>query len=294
MLYGQLKDLLGVKMGKSKLSAKLLLNEISYKKHLKNRKTVLINNLRVCKEDFEIENLDILESESSHENQKIKGKTQIKREIGFKNLKNLLDNTSSCQISDALNKLTKRNGVLKGIKSINDNTAYGRIVTVESSSDDWGTSLLGIDACKKGNILFIKTNGPSSAVWGELTSSCAEKKGISGTVIWGATRDINFVLEYNYPVFAKETIPNAGNALGLGKVNIPIKISENPEIIIKKGDFIFGDKSGVVHVPQELFCDVMMKTLEIKDNETNIVSEIKKGNSLSQILGLKDKIDSER
>ncbi len=278
-------------MGKSKLSAKSLLNEISYKKHLKNKKTILVNDLRVCKEDFEIKNLDILESENSQKTGKIKGKKQIKEEIGFENLKNLLDNTSSCQISDALNKLTRRDGVLKGLKSVNNKTAYGRVVTVESSSDDWGTSLLGIDACKKGNILFIKTSGPSSAVWGELTSTCSGEKGIAGTVIWGATRDINFVSENNYPVFAKETIPNAGNALGLGKVNIPIKISESPDIIIKNGDFIFGDKSGVVHVPQELFCDVMIKALEIKANETNIISEIKKGKPLSQIVGLKDKIE---
>ncbi|BBL62762.1 hypothetical protein MARBORIA2_10920 [Methanobrevibacter arboriphilus] len=278
-------------MGKSKLSAKSLLNEISYKKHLKNKKTILVNDLRVCKEDFEIKNLDILESENSQKTEKIKGKKQIKEEIGFENLKNLLDNTSSCQISDALNKLTRRDGVLKGLKSVNNKTAYGRVVTVESSSDDWGTSLLGIDACKKGNILFIKTSGPSSAVWGELTSTCSGEKGIAGTVIWGATRDINFVSENNYPVFAKETIPNAGNALGLGKVNIPIKISESPDIIIKNGDFIFGDKSGVVHVPQELFCDVMIKALEIKANETNIISEIKKGKPLSQIVGLKDKIE---
>ncbi|MEA4956103.1 hypothetical protein SDC9_03481 [bioreactor metagenome] len=278
-------------MGKSKLSAKSLLNEISYKKHLKNKKTVIINDLKICKEDFRIENLDNLESENSYktkkDKEKIKGKNQIKKDFGFENLKKLLDNTASCQISDALNKITKRSGVLNGIKSINGKTAYGRVITVESSSDDWGTSLLGIDAAKKGNIIFIKTNGTSSAVWGELTSSCSEKKGINGTVIWGAVRDINFVSEYKYPVFARETIPNAGNALGLGKINIPIKISENPEIIIKNGDFIFGDKSGVVHVPQELFSEVMIKTLEIKINETNIISEIEKGKPLSQIVGLK-------
>ena len=86
-------------MGKSKLSAKSLLNEISYKKHLKNKKTILVNDLRVCKEDFEIKNLDILESENSQKTEKIKGKKQIKEEIGFENLKNLLDNTSSCQIN---------------------------------------------------------------------------------------------------------------------------------------------------------------------------------------------------
>lgn len=267
-------------MKKSKLSPKSFLKQISYKKHLKNKEMSKIGKLLICKSDFEIENLDVINSPAND-------KPSIDREIGFENLKNLLDNTSSCQISDALSKIAKRNGVIRSVKSINGKTAYGRIVTVKTSSDDWGTSLLGIDEAKEGNILFIKTTGPISAIWGELTSSCSHEKKLAGTVILGATRDINFVSKYEYPVFAKETTSNAGTALGLGKVNIPIIIGEDENQIIKPRDFIFADKSGVVHVPQEIFCETMLKTLEIKISEENILSEIEKGKSLSEILGLK-------
>ncbi|MBZ9570344.1 RraA family protein [Methanobrevibacter sp. TMH8] len=267
-------------MEKSKLSAKSLLKEISYKKHLKNKKMSKIGELSVCKADFEIENLNLINSPTD-------SKFTIDKEIAYKNLKNLLDNTSSCQISDALSKIAKRSGVIEGVKSINKKTAYGRVVTVKTSSDDWGTSLLGIDEAKKGNILVIKTIGPISAIWGELTSSCSQEKELAGTVIIGATRDIDFVSEFEYPVFASKTTPNAGTAAGLGSVNIPLKIGKDEDLIIKPGDFIFADKSGVVHIPQELFCEVMIKTLEIKINETNILSEIEKGKSLSEIVGLK-------
>lgn len=267
-------------MEKSKLSAKSFLNQISYKKHLKNKKMSKIGKLLISKADFRIENLDVTNSPTN-------SKSNIDKEIGYENLKNLLDNTSSCQISDAMSKISKRDGVIQGIKSINGKTAYGRVVTVKTSSDDWGTSLLGIDEAKKGNMLFIKTSGPISAIWGELTSSCSHEKKLAGTVILGATRDIGFVSEYEYPVFSSETTSNAGTPLGLGEVNIPLTIGEDEKLIIRPGDFIFADKSGVVHVPQEIFCEIMIKTLEIKINEADILSEIEKGKSLSEIVGLK-------
>ncbi|RBQ24086.1 Regulator of ribonuclease activity A [Candidatus Methanobinarius endosymbioticus] len=277
-------------MEKSKLSSKTLLKQLSQKKYLKNKKTVKVGEIKVCREDFDIDNLDLANTTNSHEKQRNPQhdkKLDIKREFGFKNLKKLLDNTSSCQISDAMSKISKRSGVLEGIKSINGKKAYGIVYTVYTSSDDWGTPLYGIDEAKKGNILFIKTSGGKSAVWGELTSSCSYEKGLAGTVIYGATRDIDFVKNFEYPVFAKETAPNAGNALGLGKTNISIEIETKPKTNIQTGDFIFGDESGVVHVPKELFCEVMIKILEIKKNEAQILSEIKKRTPLSEILGLK-------
>lgn len=274
-------------MKKSKLSSKSLLKKLSQKKYLNNRETIKVGELKVCKEDFEIENLDFINTKNSHNTHRNNVYSEIKKEIGFENLKKLLDTTSSCQISDAMSKITKRSGVLEGIKSINAKTAYGRVFTIKTSSDDWGTPLLGIDKAKIGNILFIKTEGDSSAIWGELTSNYSYKKGLAGTVIDGATRDINFVNDFEYPVFAREAVPNAGSALGLGSIDIPLEIKNTSKNIIRSGDFIFGDESGVVNVPQELFCQVMIKTLEIKINETQILSEIKKGIPLSEIVRLK-------
>ena len=279
-------------MEKSKLSAKSLLKQLSYKKYQKNKKTVKIGKVNICKDDFDIKNLDFENSFNSSfipKSKKLTKSELIEREIGFENLKKLLDNTSSCQISDALAKISGRNGVIEGIKAINNKIAYGRVVTAKTSSDDWGTSLLGIDKGKKGNILFIETYGESSAIWGELTSNSSYKKELAGTVIWGASRDIDYIIRSDYPVFAKETVPNAGNALGLGKVNVVLKIGKDEKHIIKPGDFLIGDESGVVHVPQELFTEVMLKTLEIKINELYIVSKIKKGETLSEIVGLENK-----
>ena len=251
----------------SKLSTNSFLKGKYQEKLIKKIDMTNIDQLKFKKEDFKIENLN----------------NQDKRIQDYL-LKKLLNSSASCQISDALANLTRRDGVLYGIKSINSKKAYGRIITAKTNSDDWGTSLLAIDEAKKGEILFISSLGEHSAIWGELTSRCSKEKGLSGTVIYGATRDIDFLVDFDYPVFAYETVPNAGKPLALGMINPKLEI-EN--ITIKPGDFFFGDISGCVIVPQELFSDVMMETLNIKLKEAEIICEIKKGKSLSEILNLR-------
>jgi len=248
----------------SKLSTNSFLKGLNQNKFVEKIDKMNTNQLSFKKEDFNIENLD----------------NQIKNHF----LKNLLDSTATCQISDALANLTGRSGVLNKIKSINNKKAYGRIITAKTDSDDWGTSLLAIDEAKKGEILLILSLGEFSAIWGELTSQCSKEKGLSGTVIYGATRDIDFLVDFDYPVFTCETVPNAGKPLGLGIVNPNLEIEK---MKIKPGDFLFADISGCVIVPQELFSDVMIETLKIKLKESEIISEIKKGKSLSEILNLR-------
>ena len=88
----------------------------------------------------------------------------------------------------------------------------------------------------------------------------------------------------DYPVFASQYCPNAGAALGLGRVNISLDV-EN--IKINSGDFLFGDENGVIVIPKQLFKDTMIQTLNVKIKEGKIIDSLKKGRSLAQIVGLK-------
>ncbi|MCL2115362.1 MAG: RraA family protein [Methanobrevibacter sp.] len=250
----------------SKLSTNSFLKGWKQDKLIKEIDKMDTYQLNFKKEDFNIKNLNNPDN-------------QIQNHL----IKKFLDSSGTCQISDALFNLTGRNGVLNSIKSINNKKTYGRIITAKTDSDDWGTSLLAIDKAKKGEILLILSLGELSAIWGELTSQCSKEKGLSGTVIYGATRDIDFLVDFDYPLFTCETTPNAGKPLGMGIINPKLEI-EN--ITIKPGDFLFADMSGCVVVPQELFSDVMMETWKIMLKEAEIISEIKKGRLLSEILNL--------
>ena len=200
------------------------------------------------------------------------------------NLMSLLDNVSACQVSDAYNGISRRSGSIQSIKPINNQRVWGSIFTVETDSDDWGTSAMAIDEAAEGDILFFKVSDDDKAIWGELASTCARDNGIKATVIYGSARDLDALLYMDFPVFASNFCPNAGSALGLGTLNEPIIVED---VKINPGDFFIGDESGIVVIPRELFNQTMVATLGVKIKESKIIDDIADGKTLAQITGLK-------
>lgn len=200
------------------------------------------------------------------------------------NLNSLLNQVSSCQISDAFNEIAHRSGVISKIKAINNLKVWGRIFTSKTDSDDWGTITIAIDEASAGDVLFVEVNDMDASIWGELASTCAKNNGIKATVVYGSVRDLDALLTMNYPIFACGYAPNAGKALGLGDIGIDLDIEG---MKVSTGDFIFGDETGVVIIPKQFFKQVMLETLKIKIKEQNIIDLINSGKSLSQIVGLK-------
>lgn len=199
------------------------------------------------------------------------------------NLHSLLENVSSCQVSDAYDEISGRSGVIQKIKPINNQKVFGRIFTAETTSDDWGTSAMAIDAAEDGDILFFKVDNEDKAIWGELASTCARDNGVKATVIHGSVRDLDALLYMDYPVFSSNYCPNAGSALGLGILNEVLDIDG---VIINPGDFLIGDECGVVVIPKELFSKTMAATLKVKIKESAVIGKIAKGITLSEIVGL--------
>ncbi len=230
-------------------------------------------NKRIEVEKIDLENVTI-------DDLKFSGKNYDE----YINLQSLLENISACQISDAYNAIFRRPGTIQKIKPINNQKVWGKIFTAETACDDWGTSALAIDSAQEGDILFFKVDSEEKAIWGELASSCARDNGIKATVIYGSARDLDALLYMDYPVFASNFCPNAGSALGLGSLNESIDVEG---VKINPGDFFFGDESGIVIIPKELFSKVMAQVLLVKIKETGIIEDINRGKTLAEIVGLK-------
>lgn len=207
--------------------------------------------------------------------------TKMEKNIDF-NLKNL--DISTSQISDALKNLTGQYGVIPGVKPIQDNLKIsGRVVTVKTQQDDWGTSLKAVETANKNEIVFICCDGDDIGVWGELFSKYAQKKGVQSTVIYGAMRDVEAVRQLNYPVFSRSIVPHAGTPRAEGKTHIPLECGG---VEVNTGDWIFGDEGGVVVVASELLEKVISEAIQIKKNEDKILHQIEEGTSLSNILDI--------
>ena len=189
---------------------------------------------------------------------------------------------STPQVSDALKNMAERPWVIPGVKPLKDGfKIIGRAITVKTSSKDWGTALKAMDLAQKGDVLVICSENDDNAVWGELTSKTAQEKGLAATVVYGAVRDIGAVKKLNYPIFTRSIVPNTGEPLGKGEVNVTLECGD---VIINPQDIIMGDDCGVIVVPAELSGRVLKKALKIKSGESEIIHKIKEGWSLSGIL----------
>jgi regulator of RNase E activity RraA len=99
-----------------------------------------------------------------------------------------------------------------------------------------------------------------SGPWGENTSITAQVNGCSGVVIDGLTRDHRQIVEMRYPVFARGVTPAFGRArVRQIDIQLPIRLAGHLSrtVTVHPGDFLFGDKDGVMVVPRELAVEVL-------------------------------------
>ncbi|MEE9236797.1 MAG: 3-hexulose-6-phosphate synthase [Thermoplasmata archaeon] len=188
---------------------------------------------------------------------------------------------STPNIADAMQK----RGPMEGLTPrINRNTKMvGRALTVKTADGDWAKPVEAIDKAGEGTVIVIDAGGGRTAVWGELASWSCKVKGVAGVVIEGAARDIDTILEIDFPVFARWIVPHAGEPKGHGEIG--------PEIMcggqrVRTGDWIVGDESGVVVVPQETGVEIANRALDVLERENRIREEIRRGGTLSSVLEL--------
>jgi len=196
-------------------------------------------------------------------------------------IRDIFQKVSSPNISDAMH----RKGAMNGIFSLcGDVKMIGQAVTVQTFAGDWAKPVEAIDSAGPGDVIVINNDaGTHVAPWGELATMSCITKGISGVVIDGAVRDVDDIRRLHFPVFAKATVPNAGEPKGLGEINAEISCCGQ---VVRPGDWIIGDESGVVVVPKERAYEVARRALEVKKTEERIREEIRRGSTLSQVSAL--------
>lgn len=125
--------------------------------------------------------------------------------------------------------------------------------------------------------------------WGDLMATAALGKGARGVVIDGGVRDIDLLLEIGLPVFAKyRTAAGTPGRWKITEVNEPVRISG---VLIRPGDFIFGDRDGIVVIPIEIVDEVLAEAEEVTIKETAIRKAVEGGQSLVEIYRASQLLD---
>ena len=103
---------------------------------------------------------------------------------------------------------------------------------------------------------------------GELSAQTLKARGVLGYVVDGGSRDTDLVLEQGFPVFCSFLTPS-----DIVQRWIPDRYGEPVTIgsvTIATGDYLLGDRDGVVIIPQALVDEVIAKTEDVVSTETDM------------------------
>ncbi len=205
------------------------------------------------------------------------------RKYSQEDLVEAFSKVSSPNIADAQHKKGAMKGIIPRIR--HGTRMVGRAITVQTVNGDWAKSVEAIDRAQVGDVVVIDACGGETAVWGELASWSCRTKGVVGVVIDGAARDVDAIVEMDFPCFSRHIAPNAGEPKGYGGIGHEIVCGGVP---VKTGDWIIGDESGVVVVPRENAVEVANRAVDVSEREERLREEIKQGGTLSSVLRLED------
>ncbi len=141
-----------------------------------------------------------------------------------------------------------------------------------------------MDAAGPGEVIVIANEGRvDCAGWGGLLSLAASLRGIEGVIIDGACRDVPEAVELELPVFGRAPVAVTARGRVVEKAwNQPVTVLG---IIVRPGDLVIADASGVAFVPQASEADVVAAAEQIAARETAMARALRQGAPISEVMG---------
>ena len=187
-------------------------------------------------------------------------------------------------LSDALDKL-RISGQCLGIKPRDHNFwLAGRAYTIlygPLDADNPGTVGDFIDKLDEGTVVVIDNGGREDAtVWGDILTYLADKKGLAGTVIDGACRDVHLCLKLGYPIYSRSYSMRTGkDRVQVDGEQVPVNIGDAR---VLPGDLIRGDADGVICIPASREDEVLDTAEQIDAAENQIRKYLELGKTITE------------
>jgi regulator of RNase E activity RraA len=140
-----------------------------------------------------------------------------------------------------------------------------------------------LDEAAPGSVLvYVLEDGLETAGIGNLMSTAAKVRGLAGAVIDGGARDIDEIEEIGFPVFSRSVTPatSVGRYVSVSK-QVPVMCAG---VLVRPGDWVVGDWTGVVVVPAEQIPQVIVLLRKYDDKESKMVPIIKETKSMLKAL----------
>ena len=197
---------------------------------------------------------------------------------------NLTERLAACYtgaVHDVLRMMGHEHVVLPpAIKAIAPGTRLaGPVWTVAGHIDRTRTrheTLLGwctlLSRAPSGHVVVCQPNNREVALMGELSAQTLKTRGVLGYVVDGGSRDTDLVLEQGFPVFCSFLTPT-----DIVERWVPDRFAEPVtigDITIRSGDFLLGDRDGVVIIPRAAAAEAIARTEAVMATETEMRSAL--------------------
>lgn len=187
-------------------------------------------------------------------------------------------------VSDALDKLGIPGQAFNIMPLTNyKKTTVGPAFTVRyvPASDPPGSVGDFIDDVAVGDFVVIDNGGRTDCtVWGDIMTQYAGLRGIAGTVIDGACRDIDRAISDNYPIFTAGRWMRTGkDRVQVGGINESIGVGK---VRVSARDIVVADANGVVIVPRDRAREVAALAKSIEESEDGIREMVSEGSTIAE------------
>ena len=126
-----------------------------------------------------------------------------------------------------------------------------------------------------GKVLVCQPNTKEIALMGELSARALMVKDSKGYVVDGRCRDVDFILDLNFPVFCELNTPaDIVERWTYDRLGEPITIGM---VTISSGDWLIADRDGVVIIPGDIAEKVVSETETVMSTESEMRDAILSG-----------------
>ena len=151
----------------------------------------------------------------------------------------------------------------------------GPALTVRSAPGDNLMVHMARNLAEKGDVIVVDAGGQlENSIIGERMLAYCVAKGFGGIVINGAVRDVAWIREQDFPVYAAGVTHRGPYKNGPGEINVPVQVGG---MVVQPGDVIVGDRDGLLAFPAADAAVVIEKALTQQKKEDLQMEEIRNG-----------------
>lgn len=147
-----------------------------------------------------------------------------------------------------------------------------------------------MEACagiSEGEISVWSGDGQGICYFGELIALGMKERGSAGALVGGGIRDIRWLQEHEFPVFAQYRTPV--QSIGRWRVTSwqqPVSLpgATSRWVTVAPGDFVLADEDGVIVVPDAVVERILERAETLTATEVEIRKALRLGKSLAECL----------